>query len=149
MIYCKKKDLIRFLGLSSQMDAAICAIQNCDLSALHQGRNELSDGIYGNRFDYVTQMETCMLYENHVHYADIHLLLSGCECIMIADHSVLTRVEERPDEDYIGLKGIWESCVKMTNEDVLIVLPGEAHKPKCILKCPQKVEKFVVKVPMT
>ena len=147
MIYCKKKDLSRYMGISTKLDDAIRTIVDCDLRSLSMGRNELTADVFGNRFDYVTQPEADMLYETHRDNIDIHLLLSGEEYILCADQSKMTIVEEKPDKDYIGSRGEWESCVKMTAEDVLIVFPGEAHKVKCMVEKEQKVEKFVVKVP--
>ena len=147
MIYCKKKDLSRYMGISAKLDDAIRAIVDCDLRSLSMGRNELTADVFGNRFDYVTQPEADMLYETHIRNIDIHLLLSGEEIIVCADQSRLTKVEEKTDRDYIGSEGPWESCVHMTGEAVLIVFPGEAHKAKCRVDKEQTVEKFVVKVP--
>ena len=147
MIFCKKKDLVQYLGMSAEMDQAIRAIGECDLAKLAMGRNELGGEVFGNRFDYETQPEANMLYETHVTYADIHLLLSGEEFFVSADLAQHEKVEEKPDKDYIGSQGPWEACVKLTPEDVCIVLPGEAHKAKCMIGQPVKVEKFVVKVP--
>ena len=147
MIYCKMKDLSQYMGLSEKLDHAIRAITACDLSTLSMGRNELTQDVFGNRFDYVTQQEADLLYETHRENIDIHLLLSGEKFILCADQSKMTVVEEKPDKDYIGSHGEWESRVKMTAADVLIVFPGEAHKVKCMVEKEQKVEKFVVKVP--
>lgn len=147
MIYCKKKDLPQYLGLSAEMDHAIRAIGECDLSKLSMGRNELGGEVFGNRFDYETQPEENMLYETHTAYVDIHLLLSGEEYFVSADLASHEKMEEKPEKDYIGSRGPWEACVKLTPEDAIIVLPGEAHKAKCMIDQPVKVEKFVVKVP--
>lgn len=148
MIYCKKKDLSRYIGISAKLDSAICAIMDCDLRNLSMGRNDLTADVFGNRFDYVTRPEEDMLYETHIRNIDIHLLLGGEEYILCADQSRLTKMEENKDKDYIGSSGSWESCVHMTSEDVLIVFPGEAHKAKCMVDKEQMIEKFVVKVPV-
>ena len=148
MIYCKKKELSKYMGLSARLDGAIRAIMECDLRSLSMGRNELTADVFGNRFDYVTQPEEKMLYETHVINIDIHLILSGEELILCADQAAMTVVEEKPDKDYIGSRGPWDSCMKMTSDDVLIVFPGEAHKAKCMVDQEQTIEKFVVKVPM-
>ena len=147
MIYCKKKDLSKYLGLSSELDQAIRAVLACDLSALSMGRNELGGEIYGNRFDYETQPEETVLFETHVQYTDIHLLVSGEEYFVTADLASQEVVEKDLEKDFIGSNGQWEARVRMTPEDACIVLPGEAHKAKCMIDSPAKVEKFVVKVP--
>ena len=96
MIYCKKKDLPQYLGLSAEMDHAIRAIGECDLSKLSMGRNELGGEVFGNRFDYETQPEANMLYETHTAYVDIHLLLSGEEFFVSADLASHEKMEEKP-----------------------------------------------------
>ena len=148
MIFCKRKDLSRYLGMSETLDEAIRAMESCDLRSLSMGRNELTGRIFGNRFDYETLSEEDMLFETHAVNIDIHFLLSGEERILCADLSVQTVVEEKPDKDYTGSRGPWESCAKMTADDVLIVFPGEAHKARCLIDEARKVEKFVLKVPM-
>lgn len=147
MIYCKKKDLFKYFGLWPELDQAIRAVEQCDLTALPMGRNELGGEIFGNRFDYETEPEDTVLFETHIKYADIHLLVSGEEYFVTADLAGQEVLEEKPDSDFIGSKGMWEARVKMTPEDACIVLPGEAHKAKCMIDSPKKVEKFVVKVP--
>ena len=55
MIYTKKKNLERYLGLSDSMDTVIRYILSADLTKLHKGRNEIDgDQAFINRFDYQT-----------------------------------------------------------------------------------------------
>ena len=52
MIYTKRKNLERYLGLSKSMDTAIRYILSADLTELHKGRNEIDgDQAFVNRFD--------------------------------------------------------------------------------------------------
>lgn len=150
MIFCKKADLSTYLGLSAQVDQAIRFLLGPDAGRLAMGRNEISgdDGVYANRFDYETQPEESLLFETHIEYADLHLLLSGRETIYIAQEESLKRLECRESEDYIGSDGAWQCACRMTPEDVLFVFPGEAHKVKCVHEAPCRVEKLVVKINM-
>ena len=55
MIYTKKKNLERYLGLSESMDTVIRYILTADLTKLHKGRNEIDgDQAFVNCFDYQT-----------------------------------------------------------------------------------------------
>lgn len=148
MIYCKRDDLPKYTGISNKIDLAIDAIMHLNFAELQMGQNCICDGIYGNRFDYSTQPEESSFYETHIRNADIHLVLSGEEGISIADRGNLKELECHPEEDTISSTGEKDAFLKLTREYVLIVFPGEAHKPKCMLGAKaQAVAKFVVKVP--
>ncbi len=147
MIYCKKNELKRYLGLSEHMDTAIRFLLENDLNALQAGRNEISDTAYANRFDYETLSEEGQLFETHIKYADIHMVLSGRERIMAADEASLHETSRDEDADYIASDGDWQCRFRLSADDVLIVFPGEAHKVKCADGAPCFVKKLVVKVP--
>lgn len=148
MIYCKINDLHRYLGLSERLDKAIRYI--CARPEVHIGRNEISgdSSVYANRFDYETKPCDAELFETHLRYADIHVLLSGQEMIYAASLDSLAQTEAREADDFIGAQGAWQSAFKMTPSRILIVFPGEAHKTQCALGTPCAVEKLVVKILM-
>ena len=55
LIYAKRKDLNRYLGISGSLDSAIRFLQSADLSQLQMGRNEIDgDQAFVNRFNYET-----------------------------------------------------------------------------------------------
>jgi YhcH/YjgK/YiaL family protein len=82
MIYTKRKNLDRYLGISPEMDTAIRYLQSADLRTLVKGRNEIDgDNVFVNRFDYQTMPQAQAIWEGHIRYADIHVLLSGNEKI--------------------------------------------------------------------
>ena len=59
LIYAKRKDLNRYLGISSSLDSAIRFLQSADLSRLQMGRNEIDgDQAFVNRFNYETEGST-------------------------------------------------------------------------------------------
>ena len=131
MIYTKKSNLHRYLGMSSQMDTAIRFIQTADLRTLVRGRNEIDgDQVFVNRFDYQTMPQEQAIWEGHIQYADIHVLLSGQEKIGVTNVEALTETVRKPDEDFIGFEGSVESWFPMTTEDILIVFPEDIHKVK-------------------
>ena len=133
MIYTKRKNLDRYLGISSEMDTAIRYLQSADLRALVKGRNEIDgDKAFVNRFDYQTMTPEQAIWEGHIQYGDIHVLLSGQEMIGVTNVEMLTETVRKPEEDFVGFEGEVKSWFPMTTEDILIVYPEDIHKVKVI-----------------
>ena len=147
MIYAKKKDLNRYLGLSQEMDTAIRYLQTADLRSLQKGRNEIDgDNVFVNRFDYQTMSQEQAIWEGHIRYADIHVLLSGNEKIGVSNVNMLTETVRKPDEDFVGFEGAVQSWCPMTTEDILIVFPEDIHMVKVMDGESTLVEKACFKV---
>ena len=147
MIYTKRKNLHRYFGLSEAMDTAIRHIQSADLTQLTKGRNEVDgDRVFINRFDYQTMSPEQAIWEGHIQYADIHVLLSGQELIGVTNIEALTETVRKPEEDFVGFEGKVDSWFPMTTEDILIVFPEDIHKVKVIHEDSTLVEKACYKV---
>lgn len=133
MIYTKRRNLERYLGMSGSLDAAIRHLLSADLSKLQKGRNEIDgEEAFVNRFDYQTMPPEQAIWEGHAKYGDIHVLLSGHEKIGVTDVQALKMTEQKPDEDFIGYEGEVQVWFPMTTEDILIVFPEDVHKVKVI-----------------
>lgn len=146
MIYTKRKNLARYLGISKSMDTAIRHILSADLSKLTKGRNEVDgDQVFINRFDYQTMPQEQAIWEGHLQYADIHVLLSGQEKIGVTNIEMLTETVRKVDEDFLGFEGEVQSWFPMTTEDILIVWPEDIHKVKVIHEESTLVEKACYK----
>lgn len=131
MIYTKRENLGRYLGMSSSLDSAIRHLLSADLRQLHKGRNEIDgDEAFVNRFDYQTMPREQAIWEGHEKYADIHVLLSGREKIGVANVSSLKMTQRKPEEDFVGYEGEVEVWFPMTTEDILIVFPEDVHMVK-------------------
>lgn len=147
MIYTKRKNLHRYLGQSEAMDTAIRFLQTADLRSLVPGRNEIDgSNVFVNRFDYQTMPETQAIWEGHIQYADIHVLLSGHEKIGVTNASMLTETVRKPEEDFVGFEGQVQSWFPMTTEDILIVYPEDIHMVKVLDGESTLVEKACFKV---
>ena len=147
MIYTKRKHLHRYLGQSESLDTAIRYLQTADLAQLHKGRNEVDgDQVFINRFDYQTMTPEQAIWEGHIKYADIHVLLSGQEQIGVSHVDALTVTVRKPEEDFIGYEGPVETWLPMTTEDILIVYPEDVHMVKVINGESTLVEKACFKV---
>ena len=133
MIYTKRKNLHRYFGISDAMDTAIRHIQSADLTQLVKGRNEVDgDQVFINRFDYQTMPQEQAIWEGHIQYADIHVLLSGQELIGVTNIEALQETVRKVEEDFVGFEGEVQSWFPMTTEDILIVFPEDIHMVKVI-----------------
>lgn len=147
MIFCKLAEIERYKGIRPDLAEAIQALLSCDLNHLPTGHIQFTDQIYGNVIEYTTCDNSDLFFETHTHYADIHIALSGTEVIFVADVLNHDVVEQDEKNDYIGTKGEWESCFRLTPGYALIVFPGEAHKLKGMREISDKVKKLVIKFP--
>ena len=133
MIYTKLKNIERYLGLSDSLDTAIRYLLTADLTKLTKGRNEIDgDQVFINRFDYNTMTPEEAIWEGHLQYGDIHVLLSGQEKIGVTNVDMLTETVRKVEEDFCGFEGEVQSWFPMTTEDILIVWPEDIHKVKVI-----------------
>lgn len=147
MIYTKRKHLHRYLGISAEMDTAIRYLQTADLRSLVKGRNEIDeDRVFVNRFDYQTMPQEQAIWEGHIQYADIHVLLSGNEKIGVTNVEALTETVRKSEEDFVGFEGDVHSWFPMTTEDILIVFPEDIHMVKVMDGESTLVEKACFKV---
>lgn len=147
MIYTKLKNIHRYLGQSAALDTAIRYLQSADLRALSKGRNEIDgDQVFINRFDYQTMTPEEAIWEGHIQYIDIHVLLSGHEKIGVSNMESLTQTVCKPEEDFVGFEGPVETWFTMTPEDILIVYPEDIHKVKVLDSESTLVEKACFKI---
>lgn len=148
MIYDKKANISRYLGLAANLDTAIRFIQSADLAALPKGRTEIDgDAVFVNHFGYETAEKTdASLYEDHTEYLDLHFPLSGSERIAVAPAAKLQEAEKRPDEDAVMYTGKAELALPVTEQEFLVVYPGEAHLPKLAAGAACAVDKLVFKI---
>ena len=147
MIYTKRKNLHRYFGISDAMDTAIRHIQSADLTQLVKGRNEIDGNqVFINRFDYQTMPQQQAIWEGHIQYADIHVLLSGQELIGVTNIEALQETVRKAEEDFVGFEGQVQSWFPMTTEDILIVFPEDIHMVKVIHGESTLVEKACYKV---
>lgn len=113
------------------------------------GRYELQgDNIFMNVMQFATQSSEKKKAELHQKYIDIQVLLSGEERILFGMTDSARQCEERHVEDDYQL------CSEIADEQALtlkpgrfaIFMPGEPHKPGCVVGEPEEIKKVVVKV---
>ena len=113
------------------------------------GRYELQgDNIFMNVITFTTQSPVEKKAELHEQYIDIQLLLNGEERILFGTAGTARQCEEFHHEDDYQL------CSAIENEQAIILkpgmfavfMPGEPHKPGCVVGEPDEIKKVVVKV---
>ena len=113
------------------------------------GRYELQgDNIFMNVMTFNTQSPVEKKAELHEQYIDIQLLLNGEERILFGMAGTARQCEEFHHEDDYQL------CSAIENEQTIILkpgmfavfMPGEPHKPGCVVGEPGEIKKVVVKV---
>ncbi|MEJ3967180.1 N-acetylneuraminate anomerase [Citrobacter braakii] len=113
------------------------------------GRYELQgDNIFMNVMQFATQSPEQKKAELHREYIDIQVLLSGEERILFGMTDSARQCEEMHIEDDYQL------CSQIADEQAMVLkpgrfvifMPGEPHKPGCVVQAPVDIKKVVIKV---
>ena len=113
------------------------------------GRYELQgDNIFMNVMQFATQSPEQKKAELHREYIDIQVLLSGEERILFGMTDSARQCEEMHVEDDYQL------CSQIADEQAMvlkpgrfvILMPGDPHKPGCVVQAPMDIKKVVIKV---
>ncbi|MDM3452446.1 N-acetylneuraminate anomerase [Citrobacter sp. Cb028] len=113
------------------------------------GRYELQgDNIFMNVMQFATQSPEQKKAELHREYIDIQVLLSGEERILFGMTDSARQCEEMLVEDDYQL------CSQIADEQAMVLkpgrfvifMPGEPHKPGCVVQAPMDIKKVVIKV---
>lgn len=146
MIYAKRSQLSRYLGICPALDTAIRYLKTADLSTLLRGRNEVDgDEVFINLLEYTTVPVEEAQWEGHARYGDIHIMVRGREQIGVTDVQSLKQTVYQPEHDFLGFEGPVQNWYPMEEEDVLIVFPEDVHMVKVQLDAPMDVSRAVVK----
>lgn len=113
------------------------------------GRYELQgDNIFMNIMQFATQSPEQKKAELHREYIDIQVLLSGEERILFGMTDSARQCKEMHVEDDYQL------CSQIADEQAMVLkpgrfvifMPGEPHKPGCVVQAPMDIKKVVIKV---
>ncbi|MCI8514005.1 MAG: DUF386 domain-containing protein [Lachnospiraceae bacterium] len=149
MIYDQVKNLRHYASLGENFAKAAAFVENTDLGSLPVGKTEIAgENVFVAVSEYEPLAKEEKSYESHDRYADIQIVVSGCEKIGYLpreragaskgyqENNDLTFYEEGEDE------GIY---LPISPDMCAILLPQDVHKPGCLSGC-GKVRKAVVKV---
>lgn len=147
MIYDKLSNAKRYLGISSNLDAALRFIAEHDLNQLPLGKTVILDD---QVFIYISMTNSCPPEERHfkIHkkYMDIQIDIFGTEQIAIGDSSNIELLEYDAQKD-IGLvhSATLAECI-MSSGHFAICMADEPHKTKIISSDHTSLKKCVLKV---
>ena len=111
------------------------------------GRYELQgDNIFMNVMTFNTQSPVEKKAELHEQYIDIQLLLNGEERILFGTAGTARQCEEFHHEDDYQLCSAIENAIILKPGMFAVFMPGEPHKPGCVVGEPDEIKKVVVKV---
>lgn len=106
------------------------------------------ENIFMNVMHFTTQSPEQKKAELHQQYIDIQMLLSGEERILFGTTDSARQCEEMHIEDDYQL------CSQIADEQAMVLkpgkfvifMPGEPHKPGCVVQAPMDIKKVVIKV---
>ena len=106
------------------------------------------DTIFMNVMQFVTQQPEQKKAELHEQYIDIQVLLVGEERILFGMTDSARQCDEMHVED------VYQLCSEIADEQAIVLkpgrfaifMPGEPHKPGCVVQAPMDIKKVVIKV---
>ncbi|HAT1683924.1 TPA: YhcH/YjgK/YiaL family protein [Klebsiella oxytoca] len=106
------------------------------------------DNIFMNVMQFATQSPEQKKAELHEQYIDIQWLLAGEERILFGMQGSARQCEEtHSEEDYqLCSEIVDEQTVTLTPGRFAVFMPGEPHKPGCVVDTPGEIRKVVIKV---
>ena len=113
------------------------------------GRYELrGDDVFMNVMAFATQPAESKKAELHAQYVDIQLLLSGEERILFGVAGTARQCEAwHVEEDYqLCTVMEYEQSVTLRPGMFAVFMPGEPHKPGCVVDEAGEIKKVVIKV---
>ena len=130
MIIDNIKNASKYFGLGKGFEEALTFLANYDGRADEKADIPVCEGVMVKCRPYMTKPAQECAFEAHEKYADIHFVVSGCECIGYAPTGSLTETRRDESKDMIWLEGEGVN-LPLNAGDFMITLPDDAHMP-CI-----------------
>ena len=128
MIIDNIKNAANYYGLGAGFEAALKFLANYSDTATEKADLPVCDGVMVKCRPYMTKDTADCTFEAHEEYADIHFVVSGCECIGYAPIDTLTVTAKDAAKDMIYLDGEGTN-IPLRAGDFMITLPQDAHMP--------------------
>ena len=143
MVYDKLENLKKYIALNPTFKTVVEFIENNNLLTLPLGKAPICDGAFYNRQEYLAKPEVDDLFESHLDYIDIQIVLDGVEKHYFSTQApVISQVNEK---DCYFTSAKKENAIMLNKGEFVIFFPNELHKPG--LKVDDKiVQKVVFKV---
>lgn len=148
MIFGNIKDEKYYDFLPENLKKCFKYMKEHDLSTLEKGSYEIEGKeLFVNieNYDTVTRQER--FWEAHRKYIDIHVILSGRECIDVNFIDNMKTLSYEEDKDFAMLEGDKNSTVDLVNKgDFLICYPQDVHRTAVMYDKSEKIKKAIFKI---
>lgn len=147
MITDQLKHIGKYKGISDHIDTAIKFIENTDLSTLDYGKHVIDDNVFLIKSEYWTKDENDSLYEAHLKYIDLQVVLEGEEVVFGNDVENLT--EKTPydaDKEAAFYQGTHSWKIIFRKNEFALFQLDDAHMPGVTLNEKSNIVKVVFKI---
>ena len=145
MIIDNIKNAHLYFGLGKGIEEALKFLINYTDKADENADIIVNDDVMVKCRPYMTKPVSECFFEAHEKYADIHFVVSGCECIGYAPLNTLKILDKNADKDMLYLEGKGVN-VPLNVGDFMITLPQDAHMPCVMQEQPVFCAKLIAKV---
>jgi YhcH/YjgK/YiaL family protein len=147
MIVDSIKQLQSYESMVPGMAQIMAFLSGCS-DQMEKGRYEIDgDRIYASVIEYDTVAPHEMKFESHREYIDLHVPLSGEECIFWSPVEELSSiVDYNPDNDCEFYRGEYRQLLNATSGLFIFFFPTDGHKVKCHVHGSSHVKKVVIKI---
>ena len=147
MIYDEIKNISRYYGISSYLDAAIDFLKKTDLNDLPLGKTEiLGDKVFANVMEAQAKDEEELSFEIHKKYMDIQIDIEGTEYILIGLDGFHEKEPFSPEKDFGSCMAETSARLKMGPGKFIVCMAREPHLPGAAVNEDRKLKKCVIKV---
>lgn len=146
MILDTLKNAGMYYCLGEKIEKGLKYLQETDLFALKEGRNDIEDGLFGMVSSYDTKPLEEGFWEAHRKYVDIQYVFAGAERMGYANIDSLTTSKPYDESsDFHGLDGDGD-LVTVHEGEFALFTPQDAHMPGLVVDSPKNVRKIILKV---
>lgn len=148
MLSCSAKLAGKYAYLAETFMAGIKWLSETDIASLPDGKHQIPDtDLVADVQTYTSKPASECRFESHHEHFDIQYVAEGREYFGVCPVNGLKVTESHPERDtYFYAEPEASGRVLLDQGDFIIVIPEEAHMPKCAVKNPEKVRKAVIKV---
>ena len=143
MILDKTENLNKYENLGEGFKTVARFVEENDLLSLPLGKKAIDDSVYYNRQENLGKEEKDDVYESHIKYADVQIVLSNEEVINYSPTAAT--VAEQNEKDCYFSEGKDKSRLVLKEGAFAVFFPGELHKPG-LKTNDEKIQKIVFKV---
>lgn len=115
--------------LNEKIQKCIEYVKNNDILSFETGAYEIEDGIKMNYDNYNSKEEKDGLWESHIKYLDVQVMLDGEEYIAVNNIKNMKKKSEDQKNDIIFFVGDELFKIPFKKNDILILYPEDVHMP--------------------